>query len=175
MSVTKADPLQITHGVSDFNPSTQWRNLGSITVAQALLGGTEKDHASVLALPDGAGVLHMVEDGSVAYEWRFRTDGDEDDAPVLQLYRCAGVDHFSHVVQLTLAQGTQLASTGIYFVDGITAANEAWYDDTFSCQPTVKANNIASYGLNRYGNDRFLFIASTLAVTTIYIDARRLP
>ena len=172
--ITIAQSIASPKGQSDYNTSTRWRELGSITVEQALLGATEKDHASVLVLPDGAGLLHMVEDGSIAYEWRFRTDGDEDDAPVLQLYRCSGVDHFSHVAQLALVQGTQRASVG-YFADGVTPTKEAWFDDTFSVQPTVKSNNIASYGLNVFGNNQFLFIASSLVVTTIYIDARRLP
>lgn len=169
-----AKPLQTTAGVSDFNTATTWRELGSITVEHALLDDAEKDHVSALALPDGAGLLHMVEDGSIAYEWRFRTDGDEDNESVLQIYRCAGVDHFSHVAQLTITQGTQVAGVG-FFADGIVPANEAWFDDTFRVQPAVPSNNIACYGLNVFGNNQFLFIASSLGVKTVHIDARRLP
>lgn len=173
MSVSIAKAQQAIQGEMDYNEQTRWRQIGVITVAQALLGDSAKDHASVLALADGIGVLHYLEDGSVAYEWRFRTDGTEDDAPVIQQYSCAGVDHFSHVAQLTLAQGTQVATVG-KFVDTITPANEAWFDDSLNVQPSSPSNNIARYGLNAYGNDQFLFIASTLVVTNIYIDARRL-
>lgn len=155
----------------DFNEQTEWSEIGRITVAQALLGPTAKDHASVIALADGAGVLHVLPNGSVAWEWRFRTDGSENAAPIIEMYRCAGIDHFSHVAQLTLAQGTQEDGAGNFFADQISAALEKWFDNTFTIDP---ADNIASYGLNVFGNDRFLFIAPTLAVTTIYIDGRRL-
>lgn len=173
MTVSIAKAQQALAGQRDYNEQTGWRQIGVITVAQALLGDAEKSHAAVKALADGKGVLQYLEDGTVAYEWRFRTDGTEDDAPVIQLYSCAGVDHFSHVAQLTLSQGTQAATVG-NFVDGITPANEAWFDDSLNVQPSSPLNNIARYGLNAYGNDQFLFIASALIVTNIYIDARRL-
>lgn len=172
VSISKAG--QAIQGQQDFNEQTGWNNIGAITVAQALLGATEKDHASVIALADGKGILQMIENGAIAYEWRFRTDGAEDDAPVIDVYKCAGVDHFSHAVQLTLAQGLQQDGNGNFFADQIAAADKAWYDPAFTVQPSTPSDNIASYGLNLYGNDQILFIASSLVVTTIYIDARRL-
>ena len=175
MTITPYRSLGGLPGNMDYNEQTRWKEIGQITVAQALLGPTAKDHASVIALPDGAGVVHIVPDGSIAWEYRFRTDGSEDDAPIIEMYRCAGIDHFSHVAQLTLAQGTQQDGSGNFFADSITAANEAWFDSSFSVQPSAPDNNIAGYGLNVFGNNQFLFIASALVVTTIYIDGRRLP
>ena len=93
MTVTKAAAGQIPQGHHDVEELTQWRELGSITVAGALLGTNKSTAAVIAASADGAGILQEIEEGAIAYEWRFRTDGSEDDAPVLQLYRCAGTDH----------------------------------------------------------------------------------
>lgn len=171
MTLTPNTNRQGLNGDMDFNEQTEWEALGQITVAQALLGATAKDHASVIALATGAGVLHALPNGSVAWEYRFRTDGAENNAPVLEVYRCAGADHFSHMAQLTLNQGLQREQAGIFFADAITIASEQWFDATKAILP---GDNIATWVLNVYGHNQFLFIASSLVVTTIYIDGRRL-
>jgi len=157
----------------DFVEKYQWVNLGTITSAQAALSGTERTNTSVLALAAAKKVLFSPENGSVAYEFRFRTDGSENDAPVIQMYYAAVPDHYRRQATLTLAQGTQLYSGSIYFCDTITITNECYIDATLHGEPATPDNHFSSYGCNAHGHD-FLFIASTLGVTTIYVDGRRI-
>lgn len=164
----------------DYNEHKYWENHGSITVAEGALGPTARTQAAVLALAAANKVIVAIPDGAVAWEWRFRTDGNENDAPVLEMYAAcakgsADLAHYSRVAKLTLAQGTQLDAGSIYFCDTIAATLEGWYNTTFLKEPATPDNHISSYGLNTFGHNRFLFVASTLIVTTIYVDGRQLP
>jgi len=159
---------------TSYSESYPWVQIGTITTQQDALGDTERDDATVKALATAKKVIFNPAKGATAYEWRFRSDGSEDDNNILQLYYTSGVDFYRRLAQLTLYQGTQKHSDGIYFNDDIDVASEAYLDATLNNWPSTADNHYASYGCNIYGNDRFLFIASTLVAETIYIDARRI-
>jgi len=171
-------PAHPDNEVTCVNPSEDyvqqyaWREAGQITSAQAALAVDARDHASVEALAAAKKVLFKPEHGSVALEFRFRSDGSENDANTIQVYAAAGDDHYTRIAQLVATQGQQDASEG-HFADSIVETLDNWLTDTKVVQPSSVDNHIARYILNTHGYDRFLFIVSTLATTTVYVDVRR--
>jgi len=157
-------------------PHTNWVEGEEITVEQAVLTGTQRDDATVEALAAANKALIRPGSGTVALELRFRSDGtfEANDDSVLQLYAAAGKDHYTRIATLTIIQGEQLHSTGIYFCDSIVATLENWISATEVVQPETLDNHIARYVLNTHGYNRFLLIASDLDTTTIYVDWRPL-
>jgi len=131
---------------------------------------TERTDAIVEALAAAKKVLIKPPNGVVSIELRFRSDGTEDDANIAELYLATGVDHYRHVDQLTVTQGQQIYSTGIYFADTIASAGEQWISATSEPSPT---NSIASYVLNMHAYDRLWVVASDLVTTSLYVDWRR--
>jgi hypothetical protein len=130
---------------------------------------TARDDAAVEALADAKKVLIKPPNGIVSLEFRFRSDGSENDQNVVEMFAAAGVDHYRLIDQLTLDQGTQVFSGSIFFVDQIAQSGTEWIT---SPSPVSPANSIGSYVINRHAYDRFWFVASTLATTTLYIDWR---
>jgi len=161
----------------DYITQYRWQVGGTITLEAdaADYAVTARDDASVEALVDTKKVIIKPSNGSVTIAFRFRSDGSENDDSILQLFAASGADHYIHESQLTITQGTQIHSTGIYFCDTITAADEKWIytpGNTTKGTPTT-SNGIAMYLLNTYGFDRFWFVANDLDTTTVYIDWRR--
>lgn len=130
--------------------------------------------ATVLALAAAKRIIITPPNGTPALALRFRFDGSENDSNVLQLYSGCGVDHYQHMAVLTVLQGTQLYSTGIYFGDKVTPTNEEWYSTVTELDDTGH-NFIGGYVFNLHGADRILLLCSTLAATTIYVDWRIIP
>lgn len=145
---------------------------GKITAqaSGANYGVTLRATATMEALGATKIALIKPKSGIAAIELRFRSDGSDGDDSVLQLLASAGVDWYTIVAQLTITQGTQLHSTGIYFCDTIVEASGDWITDTAVIQPTTPGNWISRYVLNTHGYDRFLLIASNLDTTSIYVD-----
>jgi len=159
-----------------------WEDLGDITTAQAALGADEMDDASVVALAAAKKVIWVPKRKPVAQEFRFEMDGSENDTSVLDLYaRCnkissAGVesaDRYTRVSTLTLTQGTQDGDDA-HFADSIVESNKAWLSAPTAVMPSSADNHIARYLINKHGYTNFLFIATTLGVTTIHVWGRRL-
>ena len=134
---------------------------------------TEKDDATVEALAAAKKILIKPPSGIVSMELRFRSDGNEDDVNILQLYAAAGVDHYDLMAQLSVVQGTQIYSTGIYFCDHMTPATEAWLTAASEIYQATPADGIGRYVFNTHGYDRFWIVASDLVTTTVYVDWRR--
>lgn len=146
---------------------THWRNIGNITAEHAALTATTKDYATAEAL-GSTYVVGIKPDGRPsALLFRFRTDATDTIDSILQLYAARGQDHYNLVAQLTVAQGQQLHSGLIYFVDSITPASE---DTLFDGEEYNLDNSIAEYFIKTFGCDRFLFLCSDLDSNTIYID-----
>lgn len=159
-----------------------WEDLGDITVAESALAADKMDDASVLALTATKTVIWTPEKAKVALEFRFEMDGSENDTSVLDLYaRCnkissAGVvsaDRYTRVSTLTLTQGTQDGDTA-HFADSIVESNKAWLSAPSVVMPSSADNHIARYLINKHGYTKWLFIATTLGVTTIHVWGRRL-
>jgi hypothetical protein len=132
---------------------------------------TNRTDALVEALTEAKKVLIKPKNGTVSLELRFRSDGSALDDSIVQLFGAAGVDHYIHMAQLTVTQGTQIDSGSIYFCDGITPANEIWI--TAASELTTTNNYIGRYVFNTHGYDRFWIVANDLDTTTLYVDWRR--
>jgi hypothetical protein len=141
---------------------------GSITVQADAADYASRDDASVEALVATKKVLIKPPNGVVSLQFRFRSDGSEDDQNVVQFLGAAGVDHYGLIDTITLTQGTQLYSGSMYFVDQIDGDAD-WITSSSRVTPT---NSIGSYVINTHSYDRFWFVASTLATTTLYVDWR---
>lgn len=131
---------------------------------------TERDDATVVALAAAKKIIIKPPNGTVTIALRFRSDGSADDNNVLQLFTEAGVDHYGHLCLLTVQQGTQIYSTGIYFCDAVTPANEQWY--TAVTELTTTSDHIGGYILNTHGIDSIWIVASDLVTTSLYVDWR---
>ena len=171
--------------MSEFNlnkNSNKWQEIGEITSAQTALSATAMTHAAVETLDDAKKiVLYLGQTDyttkNIALIFRFRSDSDDDSVTnVLQSYTEAGEDHYTRIAQLTIKEGLQEHSSGIFFVDGITPNFANWItnEDDMIVQPTPLDDHIARFRLNTHGCDRFLFIASTKTSPKIYIDVRRI-
>ena len=144
--------------------------IGGITSTEPALAVDERDNASVVALASTKTVIWHPDDGTVAALLRFRTDGNDGDDVVVQMYAAKGADYYTRVATLTMQQGTQDWSSG-HFIDTITLSNEQW-DLGIRVQNTT--DEIGRVYFNTGGFDRFLFIAPTKAPTTLYVDICRL-
>lgn len=158
-----------SYGV-DYETQYDFLQIGTITSAQAALAVTARDNVSVDDLAAIKKVIWRPDQGTAAAILRFRVDGTEDDAPVIEMYGAKGADYYTRIATLTLAQGTQDWSGG-HFVDEITLSNEAWAHGIRADSVTDEVGRVV---FNTGGFDRFLFIASTLTVTTVHIDIARL-
>jgi len=150
---------------------------GSITTQ---CGATDYDgtlgmaDATVEALADAKKIIIEPRPGAPALALRFRTDGSANDDNIIQLYTTAGIDHYQHFAQLTVTQGTQLYSTGIYFCDKITPANENWYS-TMTELDASGINFIGGFVFNLHGCSKILILCNDLDTTTQYVDWRVIP
>ncbi len=147
----------------------RWIAVGSITSETAELAVTGRDVATVDALAATKTIkLSPPDPGPYAMLLRFRADGNADLDSVLEMYNARGSDHYNRNATFTVVTGTQDTDTStIHFIDSITPANE---DTLFDGEESNLADMIATYYLRTLGNDRFVFIASDLDSTTMYVD-----
>jgi hypothetical protein len=132
----------------------------------------ERDDAAVEALAAAKKVIIKLPPGIVSLELRFRSDGNENDDSIIQIFAAAGVEHYMWQDQLTVTQGTQLYSGSIYFVDTIVSAGEAWLSDTRQISPA--ADHVARNVMNVHGYDRLWIVANDLDTTSLYVDWKQL-
>lgn len=151
----------------------EWEEVGSITTEQSQLGATAKTDAAVEALATARRAIYELTEGWPNLAFRFRADGNNNDTNVIELYVEAGADHYRHVATLTLLQGEQEHSSGIYFCDSIVESVASWPTDREITQPQTPNNSISEYWINPLGHTKFLFISSTLNATTLYVDVRK--
>jgi len=147
--------ITVVAGATDYN--------GTLGMADATVEALASTKKIKITPPNGAPALAV----------RFRFDGSANDSNVLEMYVGHGVDHYHHRATLTILQGTQLYSTGIYFGDKCTPSNEVSYSTV--TELSAETNFVAEYVFNLHGADRVLFLCSTLAATTIYVDWRIIP
>ena len=150
-----------------------WASGGEITSAQALLGAAALTHAAVKALADTKKVLIEVPQGWLAGEFRFYSDGSENDSNVIELYAASTTDskpdHYRHFAQITTLVGTQEYGSS-KFIDTISAVTN-WLTNKGAVSPAN--NTFGSYALNFHGHGSILAIASTLNSTTLGIDFKK--
>lgn len=154
---------------------SRWHEAGSITSETTALAVTGRDVTTVDALAAAKTVkLAPPLPGPYAMLLRFRADGAENLDSILQMYAARGVapnaatEHYNLVAQLTVVTGTQDTNTStIHFVDTITPASE---DTIYDGEEFGATNTIAHYYIRVLANDKFIFIASDLDSTTVYVD-----
>ncbi len=158
-------------GINKISFPAKWTAAGSITSETAALAVTGRDVATVDALAATKTVkLSPLDPGPYAMLLRFRADGNADIDSVLEMYAARGDDHYSRVATLTILTGTQDTDTStIHFIDEISPTNE---DLIFAAVENIATgdNHVASYYCRTLGNDRFIFIASDLDSTTVFVD-----
>lgn len=159
----------MSRGINKISFPAKWNKAGSITSETTALTVTGRDVATVDALAATKTVkLTPPLPGPYAMMLRFRADGAADLDSILEMYAARDNDHYSRCASLTVITGTQDTSTStIHFVDTITPANE---DALFDGEESNLTNMIAHYYMRTLANDRFIFIASDLDSTTVYID-----
>lgn len=150
--------------------------VGNITVACAAgdYDDDALDDATVEALAATKKCIVKIPNGWVGIEFRFRSDGNEDDDNVVQCFASAGVDYYRWIGQLTLTQGTLDHATG-HFVDTITQGAAGLWPTTIKIC-TGSADMIAFWSMNTHGYDRWLFLMSTkdTNTTNLYVDFKQL-
>jgi hypothetical protein len=165
-------------GHSPYTRQYPWANAGSLTVVvaagEAPIDVDKRANADIVALSDTKKVIYEPDNGQVAFEFRVRADGTEDDALVIPLYAVAGTDRYTLIGDLTCIQGTQEADDSAKFCDAISGGTNtaAWVTWTKVVAPG--ADQIARFVVNCHGYDRFLWVCTDLkTATNIYIDTKR--
>lgn len=174
MTVTNPRSLGVAEG---FVSQYKWVTEGAITEQYSdgsALGNEERSELAVSAIATAKRVLFTVVNGTVAVEIRFRSDGNEDDENIAELYASAGADHYTRIATLTVQQGLQLYSGSIYFCDQMAATNKNWLTKAEVIQTKPADNHISRFVLNPHGYSKFCIIASTLLTSSLYVDVRRM-
>lgn len=177
----------------EYDHPYDWTELGSLTTGIATPTVTGRDRTTISALVTGA--VSAIElnppnapypsaqgqptepNGAISYEFRFRSNGEEDGSYVADLLAAAGplaTEHYTRKARLTGTQGAQAATVG-YFHEAIAESESAWFDENDRAIPiTTRANYIGSYIINVNGLLSLVFVAITIpSGATLYIDYRR--
>jgi len=154
----------------------EWENAGVITdvvaAGQAPIDVDKRADADIEALSDTKKIIYEPEDGTVAFEFRVRADGNNDDALAIQLLAEAGVDHYTKVADFVCDQGQQDGDGTEHFIDDMKTSNKDWETDLRVVNP--QADYIARCVLNTHGHNKFLWVCTDLQnATNLYIDVRR--
>jgi hypothetical protein len=164
-----------------------WENVADLTVAEAALAGDEINSTYINALGSTKSGIYSPKDGQEAFEIRARSDGNDGDANVIEVYAAAkGLvsDHYHYrrVGTITFTQGTgeywpsatDPNPATIFFADELAITNNSWI--TAPADVGVDASNdCASCILYVHGYAKFAFIMSTKDANTThcYVDVRR--
>ena len=147
-----------------------WRTAGTISAAQSALT-TDKTAATVHALASTKLTRITPDDGTIALDLRFKSEGTANDSNVVNLYAMRGnSDSYTLICTFTLTVGTQTDGTYL-FVDTIVSTNEMWADDIVVVSEA--SNGIAHVELNTHGYKNFALIATTLNSTSVLTDWAR--
>ena len=162
--------------------SYKFKNVGTITTAQAALGTTTLAQAAAEALTATGIMVFNIERGTPAIELRFRGVVDNDaDVPLIYGIRtgsdkpadkAATGDFYRKLAVLGTTVGLGQASSATdLFVDTVVETTGLGVE-------TGKANSDAADGIGSYvlklgGYDRILIIASTLNSPSFSVDAAR--
>lgn len=162
-------------GTGKISLDNDWKEAGSITVAQGELGVNERSDAVVKTLAAANVVkINNARPGAYAFLFRFRAPGSAELDSILELYAARGTDHYHRIATMAVTTGLQDTDVAtIHFCDAITPSNE---DDLFDGTRSNLADMIAHYYVRTLGFDKFLFVCSDLDASTgtIYIDYCRL-
>ena len=170
------------------NPIVPWKNLGSITVAEATQAVDARDYSTVGDLANTKVVdVNLPTDGAT-WEFRFRTDADAD-AHVIEMWVCPddymtnGTEEvFTHGLTASLTGGTGDAYGAAgssygdsHFVQEILITDEGVLENVASVVNSgATADDQAILRVRLRGWNKLTFIATTLeGSTTLYVDGRQ--
>ena len=80
-------------------------------------------------------------------------------------------EHYTRMFTLTGDRATQIATTGIYFMDSFAITNNQW-EAGYTVENVT--DEIDRLRVNTDGYEKILVIVTTLVSTTIYVDVRKL-
>ena len=180
--VNPFSPGHVVHPGESAIRQWPWVNLADLTVAAAALAGGHRNSTYVDALGSTKMGVYSPVDGQVAFEVRGRSDGNDGDDNIIEVYAAAKdilADFFMYrrIATLTFTQGTTAvdpAPATIFFADEIAVANNKWISTPVDCGVDA-SNDYASYVLNVHGYAKFAFVMSTKDANTthFYLDTRR--
>lgn len=166
-----------------------WVNLADLTVVTTALAGGQRNSTYVDALGSTKMAVYSPKNGQVAFEIRARSDGNDGDDNIVELYAAAKdilADFYMYrrIATLTFTQGTgefwatavDPAPATIFFADELAvAAGTDWLTDTNDVGVDV-SNDVATFLLNCHGYAKFAVVLTTKDVNTthLYIDTRRI-
>lgn len=164
------------NAVNEFREQQPFEAVGGITSVHAVLAVDERTETVVDALATKWTVIYKVPFGVPAIEARVRSVGDEDHTVVVHVYAkpvtpggSQDPEHYTKVGRITMDQGAQ-DSGSEHFVDVVSVASNVWAPG-LTVQTTV--DEIGRIFLNTAGYEKFLFIATAMAQTSIHIDIKR--
>jgi hypothetical protein len=165
-----------------------WENVADLTVATTALAGGQRNSTYVNALGSTKRGVYSPKNGQVAFEVRARSDGNDGDDNIVEMYFAAkdivaDFFHYRRLATMTWTQGTgeywpsavDPNPATIFFADELAIANEpVWISDEADVGLDA-SNDYASYVVNLHGYAKIAFIMSTKDVNTthVYIDVRR--
>jgi len=164
-----------------------WENIADLTVAEAALAGDEINSVYINALGTTKSGIYSPKNGQVAFEIRARSDGNDGDDNIIEVYAAAkdivaDLFFYRRLATLTFTQGTgeywpsavDPDPATIFFADELAVANNTWLTTPVDCGVDA-SNDYASYVLNVHGYAKFAFIMSTKDANTthVYVDVRR--
>lgn len=161
---------------NEFREKHPFEEAGDITSVHAVLGVTERDEVTVDALATKYKVVYEIPFGVPAIEARVRSVGTVDDTVVIFIYAksktsgsAENPEHYTKVGRVTMDQGAQ-DSNDEHFNDVASIASNVWAPG-LTVQTTT--DEIGRVYLNTGGYEKFLFIVSAMAQTSIYIDIKK--
>lgn len=167
------------NAVNEFREQHPFEEVGDITSVHAVLGVTERNETFVDALAAKWKVIYEVPFGVPAIEVRVRSVGaTENDTVDIHIYAkpktpgsAEKPEHYTRIGELTLDQGKQDANNAsTHFADVASIASNLWAPG-LTVQTTT--DEIGRVYLNTAGYEKFLFIVSAMAQTSIYIDIKK--
>lgn len=166
--------------------SYAFKETGSVSTAQVALSTVQLDQVTAEALTSTGIIIHNVEKGTPALEFRFRSAGDDNDADAILIYgirtgiepgsadnttkRAATGDFYRLLASLATTVGGGVADT-LLFVDTIVETAGFGVEAGRANNPI--GDEIASYILKLGGYDRLLIVAPTLNNGAMTVDAAR--
>ena len=177
-----------THPGESATRQYAWENVAALTAATTALAGDAINSTAITALGTTKVDIYTVEDGTVAFEVRGRTDGTVDnDQNVIEMYAgakdlVADLFFYRRAATLTWNRGTgeywpsatDPAPATIWFCDELAVTNNSWLTTPVDCG-VDGSQDYATYVINTHGYARFAFLMSTkdANVTTHFVDIRR--
>jgi len=164
-----------------------WENVADLSVAEAALAGDEINSTYLASLAATKVGIYTPVDGQVAFEIRARSDGNDNDDNIIEVYAAAKdlvADHYHYrrIGTITFTQGTgeywpsatDPDPATIFFADELAATSASWITTPVDVGVDL-SQDYASYVMNIHGYAKFAFIMSTKDgnTTHCYIDVRR--